>query len=63
MKKRSMSDKINRGFCLIVIVLGSTMMILGAIRAVNYHKCECEYDSDHFYIYPDTVSNDTTWKN
>jgi histidinol-phosphate/aromatic aminotransferase/cobyric acid decarboxylase-like protein len=36
MSKRTLGDKINRGFMIIVIVLGSIMLIRFAIAVVNY---------------------------
>lgn len=60
--KRTLGDKINRGFALIVIILGSIMVILGAIRVVQYDRGPYEYghpdyDSDHFIITPDTTES------
>ena len=46
-------DKINRGFTLIVIILGS-IMIIRFVVAVATTDHDFEYDSDHFTIYPET---------
>jgi hypothetical protein len=63
MSKRTLGDRINRGFVLIVIVLGGIMAIRFAIAVTKYDVERIEWrpeeeglghDSDNFTLYPET---------
>ena len=52
MKKQTLGDKINRGFVLIVIVLGTIMAIRFAVAVVKHDTEYIERESD--FLYPET---------